>query len=69
MRDIETIEQPITHEKFRAFFDGIGKDIEEVQKMNEKHNEAMRLYCFETRLVIADAVQRFKELCQEMDEK
>jgi hypothetical protein len=68
MRDLQQV-QPLNHQTFRAFFDQIGQDIEEVTKMNEKHNEAMRLFCFETKLVIDDAVKRFKELALEMDEK
>jgi hypothetical protein len=66
MRDFQQI-QPLNHQTFRAFFDGIGDDIKEVTRMHEKHNADMRLFCFETRLVIDDAVKRFKELCQEMD--
>jgi hypothetical protein len=66
MRDIQQV-QPLNHQTFRAFFDGIGQDIEQVTKMHEKHTEDMLLYCFETKLVISDAVNRFKELCQEMD--
>jgi len=69
MRDIETISAPITYEKFREFFDGIGQDIQQVQKMHEKHNADMQLFCFETKLVIQDAVKRFKELALEMDDK
>jgi hypothetical protein len=67
MRDIEAIAPPITHEKFKVFFDGIGQDIQEVQKMHEKHNDEMELFCFETKLVIADAMKRFRELAFEMD--
>ena len=49
--------------------DGIGQDIQEVQRMHEKHTADMQLFCFETELVIADAVKRYKELALEMDEK
>ena len=65
--NIEAIPEPITHEKFKAFFDDIGNDIAQVQKMHEKHNDEMELFCFETKLVIADAVKRFWELASEMD--
>jgi hypothetical protein len=36
--------------------------MQEVPKTNEKHNADVQPFCFETRLVLEDAVKRFKEL-------
>ena len=65
--NIEAIPAPITHEKFKAFFDDIGNDIANLQKSHAEHEDRMRLFCFETELVIKDSLKRFKELCHEMD--